>query len=600
MAAPPRSPAFLDITALAFCLIGLLGLISTVWVVKNGTVGLPRFFFLMFLAMTCAPFFVSLIRNPKLPFLIPPVVAIFLQYPIGAPHLVVYSTDPIFNYSFTAGVIRSGFWAPGVANAFARVYSFYPLGNVFEGYVIAAAGVEPMYAYNWIQPIIRTLAVPAIVYAIGRRLFVTRTAVLGLLFYMGTASILFNAPVQQENGTIFVGLSLLTLVILTQNVERTAKRSTQALFVLTAGGIVMTHHLSSYIFASWLASLMVLMVVPRFRPAGSSIRLSMLVLYFFVVLSLYIVTFTYQIFFTHEQTFERVISQFLTPEDFPVTPGAAGGGLGRTFSSIEIAWLAGSVIVLLLLALVTLRAFLRERQRPFVITNGLVASALVLTSLPLIVTSLNYVTLRISEFANFFIAPLAAATLVRWSRSKVPFRLPGLIRLAIRRRKWLPQAAAVLMSAAIFMGGNLAPLFNMRVYFETPESRTTDSPVFFGSDALRVADWGQGHFAKGRVWGDQLAVDAFAGFADMRVDFGSERIFSGDTLDATAWSRLAVGDYVAVDSLMVTHRTSFFQEPARVTPLTPSEVGKFAQDHRHFALVYQDGLFSIYRVISKP
>ena len=51
---------------------------------------------------------------------------------------------------------------------------------------------------------------------------------------------------------------------------------------------------------------------------------------------------------------------------------------------------------------------------------------------------------------------------------------------------------------------------------------------------------------------------------------------------------------------MVTHRTSFFQEPARVTPLTPSEVGKFAQDHRHFALVYQDGLFSIYRVISKP
>src|SRR5207244_9201831 len=129
---------------------------------------------------------------------------------------------------------------------------------------------------------------------------------------------------------------LVSLVIRPHNVERTAQRSRHALSVLTAWGIVMTHHLSSYIVASLLASLMVLMVVPRFRPAGSSIRLSMLVLYFFVVLSLYIVTFTYQIFFTHEQTFERVISQFLTPEDFPVTPGAAGGGLGRTFSSIEI------------------------------------------------------------------------------------------------------------------------------------------------------------------------------------------------------------------------------------------------------------------------
>lgn len=590
-----QRPAFLDVTALAFSLMGFLGLISVIWMVKNGAVGIPRVLFLTFLAMACAPFYLALVRTPKLPFLVPPVVAIFLLYPIAAPHGVVYSTDPIFNFSFTENVISSGFWAPGTGSAFARTYSFYPLGNVFVGYVILTTGLPPAAAYLWVQPVLRLLALPAAVFSIGQRLFGTRIASLGLFFYLGTASILFNVPVQQGMGIVFVALSLLSLVILTQHADRLAQRRTQILFALVGGGIVMSHHLSSYIFASWLAVLAILMTHPRFRPAGAGVRLGILCLYFIALLNVYIVTFTYPIFLGHEQTLETVISSVIAPEGLP--GGGGGQGLGRTFNVVEIAWLAGSVLLLLLLSLFSLVRYRASRRHPFAVANGLVGSALIVGTLPLIVTSLNYVPLRISEYANLVVTPFAAATLIRWIRSESD-RFALLARRITRNRGWLPPVIVLLITAGLFMGGNLAPV-TMRMYFENPASRTTDSPVHLGADALRAASWARERFGESRVWGDQLAVDVFAGFADMRVEFGSARIFEGPTLNASAWSRLDVGDYVVVDRWMLVLRPNFFHEPARTAPLTPGEAGKFAADP-HFALVYQDATFSVYRVMSIP
>ncbi len=134
-----RSPAFLDIISLATCFLGFLGLIFVVWRMKTGVFGTPRALYLFFIGMACAPFYVAFLRPPKIPFLFPPVIAIFLLYPIAAPHGIVYSTDPIFNFSFTQDLLRTGFWDPGGGNAFAKTYSFYPIGNVFVGYVVLNA-----------------------------------------------------------------------------------------------------------------------------------------------------------------------------------------------------------------------------------------------------------------------------------------------------------------------------------------------------------------------------------------------------------------------------------------------------------------------------
>ncbi len=603
LAARARGPAYLDIVALAVCLVGFLGLIAMFLEFKRGIGGLPRTLLLLFLAMVCGPFYVALVRTPKFPFLFPPVVAVFLIYPIAAPHGLVYSTDPIFNFAFASQIVASGFWSPGAGLAFAHTYSFYPLGNVFEGYIILTTGAQGAVSFSWIEPILRLLAVPAIVFALGRRLFSTRIAVLGLFFYLGTGSILFNIPVQQGIGIIFVGLSLLALIMLTRSAEETSQRRAQILFALVSGGIVMTHHLSSYIFAGWLATLAIMMSTRRFRPVVGSLRLGVLFLYFIALLAIYISFFTYAIFASQQENLYVVLERLVAPENLPVA--GPSPGLGRTFALQEIVWLGASVLGLLVLALASLYRSFRAREQPFAVANGLVAITITIVTLPLIATSFNFVPLRVGEYTNLFVGPFAGATLIRWSGA-VSGRFGRLAPRFSGRRDWVPRAACVALAAALYMGGNLAPL-SVRAYFESADAHLTDTPLNFGADALRLANWAQVHYCANwaqshnctaRYWGDQLAVDILSGFAPMRTQFGSLKLFENATLDKSVWSELSVGDYVVTDRWMLVMRPNFFLERS-LSQLPRANVEKFATDP-HFALVYQDGTFSVYQVVSRP
>ena len=145
---------------------------------------------------------------------------------------------------------------------------------------MAGPTVPANIGYLWIEPVLRLLALPATVYAIGRRIFGPRTAVVGVLLYLGTPSILFNEPVQQGFGTIFFGLSLLALIMLAEAADRASQRRAQLLFLLVASGIVMTHHLTSYVFAIWLAALGVILVGRRYRSTLPFARLEILIAYF--------------------------------------------------------------------------------------------------------------------------------------------------------------------------------------------------------------------------------------------------------------------------------------------------------------------------------
>ena len=594
-------PATLDITALVVCLLGFIGLIFVVWRMKTGAGGTPRALFVFLLGAICAPFYLAFVKTPKLPFLFAPVVAIFLLYPIAAPHGVVYSTDPIFNFSFTQDLLDTGFWAPGSGNAFAFTYSFYPVGNVFVGYVILNAPLQPDIGYLWIEPMLRLLAIPATVYSIGRRLFGPRTAVIGVALYLGTPSILFNLPIQQGFGTIFFGLSLLSLFMLTQAVDVRAQARAAALFAVVSAAIVLTHHLSSYVAAFWLAALGVLILRRRARTTLPVLLLAVLFAYFVVLLLLYIDALTKPVFLGHELTLQTVLTSLIGPEGAPAA-NPSGSNLGRTFMPLEIGWLAGSLIALFLLSLLSVWHYRVTRHHPFAVANGIVAAFLIFITLPLLFTPLNYVPLRINEYTGFIVMPFAAATLIRWARSdfwKSVRRAPRIF----REREWLPKAVVLATSAAVVMGGNLAPL-TMRAYFEPFLQRTTDSPLYLDVDSLRAADWAGAHFANGYIWGDQLAVDVFAGFGDLPVKFGSARMFNGTALDNStlkSWKAVGmkVGDYVAVNRWMTILRPNFFQEGLRTTPADPAELDKFATDP-HFALVYQDATFSVYQVMSLP
>jgi hypothetical protein len=245
--------------------------------------------------------------------------------------------------------------------------------------------------------------------------------------------------------------------------------------------------------------------------------------------------------------------------------------------------------------LIGVRRYRRARQEPFAIANGLVTVVLVLATLPLIATGLNYIPLRITEFTNIFVAPFAATTLLRWSRTD-PFRISRFAAPMSPGARVLPKAFALLLCAGIFMGGTLAPVINMREYFEPPAVRTTESPLYLGSDMRRAADWARVYFAKGRIWGDQLSIDTFSGFADMETDFGSTRLFVATSLTKEATALVAVGDYIVVDRYMLLARPNFYHEPALPGPLNRTQTEKF-ETAPYLALIYQDGTVAIYRVM---
>jgi hypothetical protein len=412
-------------------------------------------------------------------------------------------------------------------------------------------------------------------------------------------------------GTIFIALSLLALLILNDLPTGRDRREAKILFAVVAGAIVMTHHLSSYIFAVWLIGLWFMTNIHRLRRRAITFRLSPLTLYFLVLLGLWIATISYPVFLVHGRSFEEVVERLSSPESLPTT---ATPRLGRTFSPLEVVWLGSAVLGILGLAWIGVLTYRRSRIHAFGVANAIVAIVLALATIPLLATGAEFVPLRIGEYSNLIVGPFAAATLFRWSRSGVErWRrlVPSHMASSVDRVvEWTPIGAAFVLAALLFMGGSLVPQ-GLRLYFETPDQWNTDTPLLFGSDSIRMADWGHDQFDSLRVWGDHLSIDIFSGFGNGRVYYGSSSIFQNLTLSAEVWCypvpdpaaprALSVGDLVAVEHRMTKYPSQWFLElePEVRAPLTEAQVGKFATDP-HFALIYDDGTFSIYIVLSRP
>src|SRR2546430_17116521 len=85
----------------------------------------------------------------------------------------------------------------------------------------------------------------------------------------------------------------------------------------------------------------------------------------------------------------------------------------------------------------------------------------------------------------------------------------------------------------------------------------------------------------------------------MEIDYGGSAIFTASTMDTAVWSKLAVGDYIAVNTLMLKMRPNFYLQPALPGPLNLTQVNKFA-NNRQRPGVFEDGTFISYRVMALP
>src|SRR5207247_8584254 len=144
---------------------------------------------------------------------------------------------------------------------------------------------------------------------------------------------------------------------------------------------------------------------------------------------------TKAIFIIYESTLSIALMNLIAPE---TAATGSGSNLGRTFTQIEIGWLVATLIGLFVLVFSSVVRHRATRHNPFDLSNGIVASFLVFVTLPLVVTPLNYVPLRINEYAGFIVMPFAGATLIRWARSdfwKSARRAPQVL----RERPWIPR-----------------------------------------------------------------------------------------------------------------------------------------------------------------
>lgn len=582
----------LEIIALIVCLLGLLGFLVAASTLKRTPESVSRVAILGLLAAVCAPFLLLLVRRPQPLLLIPPTVLIFLLFPIAAPHGVVYYRDPVFNFHFAYVTASTGIWAPGSFPVWARVYSYYPIGNVFLGIAVAATGAPAAYAFAWAEPLVRLLALPTAVYATARRFYEPRVAALSVFFYLGTASILFNNPVQQGMGSILFGLSVLALAMMATVEERGAMTRLRILLILFSTGLVFTHHLSSYLFGIWLGAVGGISLLRSFRKGNQPLRLELHLDLYLLALAAYIAVVATPVLLSQLTTAENFLVIFFQPQE-----GGGGTGLGHTFATWEVAWLGLATVAPAFLAYLTIRDHRARDLHPFLVVGGLASVGMLAVTFPLLATKFNYIPLRISEFTNFLVAPLAAQGIVRWTRAaqRGEFRI---LRWPIRRGRPLLAAGFALVLVVILMGGNLAPL-SLRPYYEAPEDRFSDSPLYLGDDGLRAAEWGNSHFGPARVWSDQLGLSVFAGFANMDAEWGQYRVFANATMNVSTWGRLQLGDYIVVDRYMLTALPDFLDTILPTGPLPPANVNKFASDP-NFALVYEDATFSVYRVMSLP
>ena len=600
----------LTLWGLTLSLLGFLGLAFLVYHAKFVGAGYSigpfpaRDLFVGFLCLAFAPFFVTIFRRQPALFLLPPLVVIFLIYPLFAPHGIVYSRDPIFNFQFANALLEQGSWVPlqGVT-AQAGTYSFFPASAVYGADTATMLGLPLVTTSLFGLPLLRMLIFPATVYALTCKLFGTRFAAPAVLFYVGVPSILFNMFVQEEFAVVFFALSILALAFIAHG-PAAGSLPLRIVLLVFSSLIVLSHHVTSYVFMAWLAGLILLPLAIQGRDTFPSVGIGRVFGRYFLVFLLWVFFVSAPVIVGQVGLLQGSISALLQG----VAPTGSTATLAHSFPLYQQIWIVGAILVPGLCGLLLFRVTYSHARLDFLTTNLLVAVTLILGSIVFLPTSLNFLRLRGMEYAGLFLAP---ATVWWISRRAVPglrLRLQRFPRAPWRSgrppgawRRVAPKAVAVGMAALLFAGGNLA-LLDTRDQFAHPDDVGYDSPLFLTQADYQLGVWARTHLNQSRpFWGDYLAYDVFAGFGQMDPAFDAYVVFNGTNITRAAWTNLSVGEYVITDVYM-TLLTPTFRGPSHdqpTSPMSPEQVAKFDQP-RYFATVYAGATFTIYELTAKP
>jgi hypothetical protein len=568
-----------------------------------------RVAYVLLLALSAAPFLLTIFRRVPVLFLALPVVLIFFIYPVFSPYGIPYNRDPIFNLQFAQAILSSGSWHPlaGVT-AQAGVYSYFPGGAVFNAEVASLTSLTLFQTFPWGYDLLRLLIVPLAIYALSARLFGPRSAALAVLFYISVPSIEMNIPTQQDFAVTFFVLVFAALAFLAT--ESTLSKNLTMLRVAVIVGVAMvviSHHVSTYLLLGFLGGLAILPWILGRKDPYPAARAGAVFFGAVALVLVWIAAVTLPVIEAQKAIFADNLYAILHPSQ--VAPQAVIPG--ATFPTYLVVWIALAAAVEVVLALVVLAENYRRKDRAFVTFSIVSAMLVAVLSVPFLSTGFNILVLRQFEYTGVIFAPAAAwwicAHLVGGEKgmapepapSGVPAPPPRKVSRAPRsalQRVGLP-ALAVGLVVLVFAGGCLVPL-STRDQFATSSNVLVDSPMHINQTVYAAAVWAEHHLSPAHpIWGDYLAYTVFGGFAGFRLKYDSYPLFQGTVFSPTAVARLSSLDYVVVDTYMttVTLQPVFYgpltDQPA--APLTAADLAKF-NNPEYFSVLYQDSTFTIY------
>ncbi len=597
------------ILALALCLVGFLDVAYQLYAFKflgdTTTVDhLPaRVLFVFGMTLVASPLILAVFRRTQVLFVLPAVVLVFLLYPLFIPYNVPSGQDAIFNFQFAYSLLETGRWVPGGNVTLQAVaYAYYPGSGVFNAELSAFTGLPLGTTFLWGIPILRLLILPPTIYALASRYLGSRVGMVSVMLFLATPSILFNYPVQSEFAIPFFAL---TLLLIGYVVVRTGDWQNEVLVAATlfGGFVVVSHHLSSYILAAWVVGLAFFWIVfRRFRGLQTARGLAVFGVYFLVLL-----VFTYEIslpsFLANVTALQFVLGELQHPFKLSISTAAS---VGSSFPEYQVVWSYLAYLLLIVIALLALRRWLKTERRSFVTPNLILSLIAVIVTIPLLVTAFSFLPQRILEYGEIFMAPAVGWWLIQWflptpTAKKRGSRAPRAPSIRTPLRRYAVAAGVLFLVVLIFSGGSLVP-YSTRDQFALADSITTESPLNVDQNSYELGLWAHSHLTSSTfVWGDTLTLCVFGGYGQFNMQYDQYMLYNGTSFNPVVWAFVSVGSFVVIDKYMTT-TTPQFPGPTSdqpTAPLTEAQLEKF-NNPAIFDLVYQDSTFTIYQVIDVP
>ena len=592
----------LVILALVASLVGIAGIGYSIYAFKflgvDRILLLPsRVFFVFSLGLAVVPFLLVIFveRMPYL-LLVVPTVLCFLLYPILEPHGVIYGQDALFNFQFALSFLQHSVWVAGANTSDQAVtYSYYPGSGLFNAEGSVFLGIPLTSSFPWVLPTMRLLVLPPLIYVIGSRVLSPRAGVLGIFFYLAAPSITLNDLVFQEFTLPFFVLTLtaLTLLVSTPSEHATPLR---ILVLVFSSFVILSHHLTSYILGVWLAGLAVLPLLFWGRPVYLALRSAAVALRYFALFLVYVFFFTAAIVLRQLTSLETSILLILS--NAPISPRTAA--TGNSYPTYQLVWIVASLGILVLFTIFTMRVALRGSSRQYLSASLVVTTIILIAAFILFATPYSFVAIRASEYALVFAAPAAAWFLLRRFIPAVDRRVRGREAAAFGLRRgtsarWVAPAVAILLAFFVFTGGNLVPGLS-RDQFQPHNLLLVNSPMHLTAADFQDGLWARSHLTlPGRVWGDMLVYDVYAGIGGLTVPFGAYNPFNGTTLTPQNFVNVKVGDYFVTDVYDTALTPTFYGKTTLqpTAPLAEAQLTKF-NNLAYFSVVFSDSVFTVY------